>query len=555
MVNPASLFDLNKLEYLLKDNAIVVAALDHFFQTQKGRHIGLYGCGGLAENLVNGPLRPDRQQVFFMTSFAGHSDKFFDFDCFSVNDIGRLGADLVVLMSLEYENEMQQTIAPLFDPKKVFSLKDLMLATLKDKAFRKMTAKMIEEKIQPQRRLIKEHVKILCRSDKPVICYIAEYLTFAYLKRLQYLNAGGFKIIVLAATDKMNGSIPIQRFSGQGYFDAFMMVENFFLILPDLLAQLPLALVQIVPSTSNLAVFAEVIVRKEWPVIVDYWDVKEILYENLSDFFHDKDRQDAEKEFFRILFCDADGLLIKDSPEIMDALIKKYDRRPKWRHFPPYVSLMNVRSIERTAKISKQGTCRIVYVGNLQNDKRSHVYPVHASIREAVKIVTAQGFAFDIFNASDHSGEDYGEYLELSKNNDLFTYHFAVAPDRLCNLLTGYDYGWFCFDFSKRAESDFFLATTFGSKLATYLEAGLPVLVSPEQRYLHLLVEEKNLGLGIHYQQLSGLREVLDEVDYDKFIRSIEAFREQWSMERHMGSIFRFYQEVISDYHTKNKQA
>jgi hypothetical protein len=53
---------------------------------------------------------------------------------------------------------------------------------------------------------------------------------------------------------------------------------------------------------------------------------------------------------------------------------------------------------------------------------------------------------------------------------------------------------------------------------------------------------------------LGGIREILEEVDYDEFIRSIDKFRRQWSMERHMGSIIGFYKEVISDYHMNNKR-
>lgn len=532
-------FRLDKIQYLVRNSEIAVEALGHWITRHPKNQVAFYGCGKLAQAIINSDVRPDPEFTFFITSFDENPTDFYGFERLHARSVNERKPDAIILLSLAYEKMMLDALKDFNVTGTIYRLNDILQMALNDSGFNQKISGILSRNIIPQRQSLAAMIQRMSIYEKPVICFTAEYLTFAYLKRMKYLKKAGFSIIVLVENPRINGSIRIDEFDYRNYFDDYIVVKDYFISLTDLLNTSEFDLVHMVPSTSNLFVFAEQIIHKKCPVIVDYWDVKEIL-------FDDTEENKDEALYFKILFCHSDGVIIKDAPQIMEALEEKYRHSPKWLHFPSYVSLPGIKNRAPRNQLKQTGRYRIVYAGNLQNNAGTHVYSVHSSILEAARELTGQGIAFDIYNATDENGSGFEDYLELSDRIDLFTYHFAVSPEELIDRLTDYDYGWFCFAFSRKTESDFFTATTFGSKLATYLEAGLPMLVSPEQKYCHDLVEKYGVGKGISFEQIGRLNEILNKVDYQKLSMNVEKFRQTWSMENHMDKIAQFYREIMT---------
>ena len=543
------LIQQRRIEYVPKSNLLWAKAVSVFLREQRGKRIGFYGCGGVARKLVETDNSLDAASAFFITSYGDQPRRFGDFRRVPLRDVPDLKPEIIILLSQAYEKEMLENAQSLTKTEKVYTLGQIASIAIQDSAYRNEVESIIFEKLQSQLELIKSKAKIIASTKTPLLCFTAEYLTFSYLKRIKYLKGSGFRVFVIIADKKVNNAIPIEQFKGLGYFDDFLVAEDFFLTLPDLLAAILPAIVYTVPSTSNLGVFAEQIYRKKFPVVVEYWDVKELLFENPSELYQEQNQQQAEEVYCKMLFCSSDGIIIKDSPEVMSALIAKYDYEPKWIHFPAYVSLASIRTSKKKEPQKLPETYRIVYAGNLQNDPRKHAYYHHATILEAVRKVTALGISFDIFNASDNDGGGYDQYLRLSSENPLFFYHFAVTPEELSRRLPDYHFGWFCFDYHSRAvESKFFIETTFGSKISTYIEAGLPVLVSPEQRFLKDFIEKHGIGVGLAFAELGNLKRILDGLDYRGLCSRVATFRKHWSMENNIERLVGFLNGAIAAY-------
>jgi hypothetical protein len=97
-------------------------------------------------------------------------------------------------------------------------------------------------------------------------------------------------------------------------------------------------------------------------------------------------------------------------------------------------------------------------------------------------------------------------------------------------------------------ESDFFVETTFGSKISTYIEAGLPILVSPEQRFLKDFIEKHGIGIGLAFDELDNLKRILDNLDYRDLCDRVVAFRNHWSMENNIDRLVDFLNGAIAAY-------
>ena len=237
-------------------------------------------------------------------------------------------------------------------------------------------------------------------------------------------------------------------------------------------------------------------------------------------------------------------MILKDSPEVIDHLEEMYRHRPSWLHYFPY-PCREFSPSASTAKRSKtSGGTHIVFAGSLHNDSRWHPYP-SSPTRPSTPFgcSTDQGIHFSIYNGLDSNGAGYEEYLELASHNPLFEYHFAIAVrSTLPSLLAAHDFGWFCFDYSAAPESPFFHKTTFGSKIFSYVEAGLPVLISPDITYMCSVVESLGIGLPLSFTDIPHLSETLRQTDVNRLLDGVRRAQQELSMDRQIPRIVEFYE-------------
>jgi hypothetical protein len=386
-------------------------------------------------------------------------------------------------------------------------------------------------------------------SEGKRICITSPFLHHNYLKLMRHLKMEGFNVTVLTGHKLMNSAISIDEFQDNGFFDSCHVIYSYDVVMPRLLKSLEFDLIHAIVTTASPISIARAVKEKRCPFIVDYCDFKEILFENKEDYL----RTMTLKEFFRekdaweSIFTESDGVIIKDSPEIIDILSKKYNKTPRlWMQFMSYPSKKFIpKEINFCEKISeKDDRFRIVYAGCVNNNPVCHPYPHHKSLLEIAKSLNSQGISFTIINAMDNCGDGFDEYIRLSKQLPLFDYRFAVPQDQLAAELSKFDIGWFAFDLSNARESVFFLKTTFGSKIFNYMEAGLPILVSKELEYMCKWIEEKGIGKGIHFSELNRIEEIIENMEIHKMRKNIKRLLHELCFEREIGSLLEFYGNV-----------
>lgn len=382
---------------------------------------------------------------------------------------------------------------------------------------------------------------------RPLILYSTFSFSHNYLKLLKQLRAGGALIALHLADGFMCGTVPLSSLSGQGYFDALLVSNPYVLELPFLAEHYPFDAVHASVGTGSPYVFAELTRRAKCPVIIDYFDFREVMHggdEAIGRNFGITDMA-LELSLWRQVFTQAAGIIYLDSPEVVADLARAHGHEPKALHFQSYVLdewLAPDPAALRGQEDRLPGS--IVFAGGLHKPKQ-HGFACHGSFFEGIRRVLDQGFAFCVINGCDPGhGEGFACYLDLARQRPDFTYEPALPNDRLVPRLAGFDLGWNAQNLGEGAEKPYYFRTLMGSKLYNYLEAGLPCVVATESAYVADFVRRKNIGLALGWADWDRFGELARQADWAEIRASVARVRRESTMARHAPRLFSFYNDV-----------
>jgi len=229
----------------------------------------------------------------------------------------------------------------------------------------------------------------------------------------------------------------------------------------------------------------------------------------------------------------------------MRFLQEKYAVSAPTIQFQSYAIGKNMPQEKRT-RTEHDGPPRLVYAGGVHSnrDPRNDGYYLTRSLLRIVPLLTAQGLRFDIYNCYDESGQGFEEFYALMDREPLFTYHHSVLIDKLPEELARYDYGWYGLDFSQAVASDQFYKECFGSKFWTYIEAGLPIIMSKEHEYMAGLAAQYGIGIPFCMDDVKELKSRLGRYDYHTLKENVRKARAVFSMEKQIDRLLSFYEKT-----------
>jgi hypothetical protein len=136
---------------------------------------------------------------------------------------------------------------------------------------------------------------------------------------------------------------------------------------------------------------------------------------------------------------------------------------------------------------------------------------------------------FDVFpNKAMGYGGMYEEYLELSAKSEYFTIKESVSPDMIAKTLGMYHFGSMLYIFDTVDVKDSHLSSVVPTKFITYIEAGIPILVSKKLDAVADIVEKYGIGLVIYEDLLTdngALCKAIYGCDYSSMLCNIERFQ------------------------------
>jgi len=519
----------------------VAAMLDRL---PAGSRVGFYACGLMARILVKTQRRAlERLDTVFILTDPKGVDRFQGFPLVPAAALAENPPGDVVILSTRHQREMSAQVA--FLPEgHIHCLVPLIEAYGLDGLMERALASIHESirlgALRMARELPRDRKRVLFLSLNP-----PQHL----VKTMAAAAGEGFAVAVVVESLMITPTISLADYAGKGCFHSLYHAEYWpayeFLELEKRLKPL-VDHVEVYMGTSESV--AHILERRAAPAAVEYRDFPQTVFRGREEAIQamrvPPEDYDLEVARQKRIYLSADGVIMKDAPETLDFLEDLYGHRP--RHVLPFFHYFSEEWADAgpVEKLSAAtGEPHLVYAGGVVNDPGWHNYPLYHSLLEAGRILADQQIHLTIYNAGDSSGEGFEDYLRLAEDCPFFHYHPAVPYSELKHVLPRHDFGWFCFDFSEARENPFFHKITMGSKVFSYLEAGLPVLISPEQEFMARIVT-RDLGSGIlmPFKDLGNLKQTLLQQDWAPIRANILEARKHWTYREHGHRLREFYE-------------
>ena len=380
-------------------------------------------------------------------------------------------------------------------------------------------------------------------SGRKKILYVSVIPTFNLQRQSAHLRkTGQFETVLLTETPWLAGSM-------RPYFDTIYVYDSRY-ALSRILQEAKPYLVHVqgtMGSSDYYGVLASLLSPSK--TVFEFYDVQTLALAP-ADAVELYGTMDAELSIFseKFVFDRCAGVVLGYSQEACRILKQRYNSNVPVLEFHNYVCDDFVCDGE--GKYSdKDGKIHLVYGGNVAPSHLPTRLFGDVQFHPLINKVTSQGICFDIFHSPHLSRirakQFLADYLELSQTNRLFNLKHGLAPDVAPVEFAKYDFGAMIYLFDRGTFLDTHNQTRLPGKIFTYLEAGLPIIISEELRYPAQLVRDYEVGIVVSRKDLDRLADIMASCDMNKLRANVKRARQELSMARHVNRLTDFYAQVV----------
>lgn len=234
-----------------------------------------------------------------------------------------------------------------------------------------------------------------------------------------------------------------------------------------------------------------------------------------------------------------DGIVSKEEPNAVSRIA------PHAISFLPYIAYKSMRHSKRRFNGGKPS---LVWAGSIISSQASSVLFGDNKILPIFKRISNQEYSIQIITGHDDMeafAKALPEYALYVESNPTARFIPGMGRTDLIDWLSQHgDYGLLLAGDASEARQ-YGMATTFASKLITYLAAGLPVIVSNEFEYCAALVRKWGVGIVVSQSEIDNLHSVIAHVRYEVLKFNIRIWQQQESLDRHIENLACYINECV----------
>lgn len=260
---------------------------------------------------------------------------------------------------------------------------------------------------------------------------------------------------------------------------------------------------------------------------------------------------DTDLAMERFLCTRADAVTHRYHPVIDDELRERHGGLVRTLYMQPWPA--RVVDPAPGGKLSgKDGILRMVYAGGIMPDMPDTPPELFTprSMPRTFRALLDQGFHIDLLHdphrpVARQKGID--EYRQLAAEYPGFRLLDGVSPDRLPETLSTYDFGLVLthIDRDVLQVGPGLLRGAIGTKVFSYVEAGIPSIVCKEYAYTAEIVETHELGLALMTDEIETCGDRIRAFDRAACEAAIRRFGAEHSMEREIVKLIDLYREIL----------
>jgi glycosyltransferase involved in cell wall biosynthesis len=405
-------------------------------------------------------------------------------------------------------------------------------------------ARFIEE--YKKRISVRELIDCINRpSHKKKILYITSPPDFNLVNQSIYLRKAGYETILLM-------EIPWLINFVEKYFDTVYVFNSIYTMCYILKEANPYLIhVQGNTCTSNhFGILAKLLSKCK--IAFNFYDIPSttILEEDIKLLGGEK--KDVELDFFSERFASerCNGLIVGYSSGAVEILKSRYHINTPILEFHSYACDEFISS-DNSKYSDLDHNIHIVYGGNVAPSYLPEKFHGDVQFHSLIEKLTKQGIYFDIYISPYISPlrikQIFGDYMLLSEKNRFFKFKKGFPRNEATRKFSKYDFGAMIYLYDRGTCMEEHNRTRLPDKFFTYLEAGLPLLISEEAEYPAKLVKDYEIGIVVSQKDLDNLPEVINSYDREKLRANVKKAREELSMKKHIGRLIDFYDQIVEN--------
>jgi len=386
------------------------------------------------------------------------------------------------------------------------------------------------------------HKKIIDRintpSGKKKILYITITPSFNLLRQsICIRKSGNYETILLMESPWL------LRFM-ERYFDAVCIYDTYY-ALANILKEVKPYMIHVQGSmlgSDFLCMLAKLLNNSK--IVFEFYDVPSLTITK-EDSVCTWGEKDTKLGFFAEQYAceNLDGIVLGYSHEAAEILRKHYNTTVPVLEFHSYPCK------EFFAEKSNGFKKRLVYGGLVYPKNCEEIFSSY-QLYELIEVLTKQGFYFDVY-ASPHISnisfeKHFIDYIKFSTWNEYFKFHKGILPTQAPKIFSQYDFGMVVYlfkgDLNNPINSHNKIRLT--NKIFFYIEAGLPIIVSEEFKYVSKLVREYEIGIVVSQKDIPNLSKIISTYNYEKLKNNVRVARKELSMENNINRLIGFYEEI-----------
>lgn len=272
------------------------------------------------------------------------------------------------------------------------------------------------------------------------------------------------------------------------------------------------------------------------------YDIRSFSFKNLQE------AKNCKIPLFEIMaesycFEHADGIIHKGGQDELKQLNKNVlgdiNVQQKSLYFFPYCLKEFMVPINKKEKLSRRDkNIHTVYVGHVPND---------IDWIEGIKSLIKQKIYLHLYSRTanltkEEEEERISGFLKPFLKSKFLIIHEAVNQKELSKEIAKYDYGFYSYCSSIKRGYD----NATGNKIASYLEAGLPIICPSFYTTAAKILEAQGVGVVFPYKKFGSLKNILKKNKPERFYKNILKTRNFLSMENQILRLEKFIEEIKS---------
>lgn len=386
-----------------------------------------------------------------------------------------------------------------------------------------------------------DHLATALHELNPDILYVGNFVYFNFSRQSIPLQAKGKKTALLVAS-------PENLQHKHGDFDGIFSYWHDTQVLFSVLRTLPAHCVIHVQGWFGFH-WLPVFIKAAAPsvrVICEFNDMPSACLDGeiLSRLWGEDARQ-LEEQCEHAIHHLVDGLIYNLSKEGAE---KKHLENNSSLPFINFHSYPLSKYYSTPSPLSRQvhSPVRLVFCGSLAPSYHPKAVWGDVCLLPLFEKLIQSGFSVDVYGLP-YQGMNRPEFLDyqyLMKSNENFRLHEGLSPAELGNALVGYDFGMMFYDFSETLIQDEHKKYLLPTKLFSFIEAGIPVIISAEMEYVASIIQEHGLGFAVSREEVQHPELIYKKIcaaDIGELRKNIVHYRNTHGMESAVDEVLGLY--------------